>query len=163
MGIELRGSVLGIATIAGVVTALNWVCTLVVSPLAGRLCDRLGRRVPFLVATLLQGGAPLCLAWMEQVLATVVFFTVFFICLNAQKVFLDAAAGDGALEGGADAVSRYNSWQDLGSAAGPLLGYGLAAVLSFAVVYLIGAGVLLGVGLLSLRAGKKQRSVWDAA
>ena len=117
MGIELRGSVLGIATIAGVVTALNWVCTLVVSPLAGRLCDRLGRRVPFLVATLLQGGALLCLAWMEQVLATVVFFTVFFICLNAQKVFLDAAAGDGALEGGANAVSRYNSWQDLGSAA----------------------------------------------
>lgn len=163
MGIELRGSVLGIATIAGVVTALNWVCTLVVSPLAGRLCDRLGRRVPFLVATLLQGGALLCLAWMEQVLATVVFFTVFFICLNAQKVFLDAAAGDGALEGGANAVSRDNSWQDLGSAAGPLLGYGLAAVLSFAVVYLIGAGVLLGVGLLSLRAGKKQRSVWDAA
>ena len=161
MGIELRGSVLGIATIAGVVTALNWVCTLVVSPLAGRLCDRLGRRVPFLVATLLQGGASLCLAWMEQVLATVVFFTVFFICLNAQKVFLDAARGWRPGRRG-KCGEPLQLLAGSGSAAGPLLGYGLAAVLSFAVVYLIGAGVLLGVGLLSLRAGKS-RGVCDAA
>lgn len=161
-GAVLFGQLLGIATVAGAVTAINWLSTLVVSPLAGRLCDRWGRRGPFLLATLLQAGSLLGIAVADGIYTTIGLFAVFFVLTNAQKVFLDAAAGDAAQRQGAGAVSRYNSWQDLGSAAGPLLGYGLAAVLSFSTAYVLGAILLVGVALLGTVDSGRERRVAGA-
>ena len=160
-GAVLFGQLLGIATVAGAVTAINWLSTLVVSPLAG-LCDRWGRRGPFLLATLLQAGSLLGIAVADGIYTTIGLFAVFFVLTNAQKVFLDAAAGDAAQRQGAGAVSRYNSWQDLVSAAGPLLGYGLAAVLCFSTAYVLGAILLVGVALLGTVDSGRERRVAGA-
>lgn len=162
-GTVLAGHFIGIATLSGFASSTNWLSTLVVSPLAGRLSDRWGRRRPFLVATLLQGGSLMLVAFSQNILATMISFAVFFVCMNAQRVFLDAAAGDGARQQGSAAISRYSSWQDLGSAVGPLIGYGLAGLASFQWVYTFGAALLIGIGLISLADRREEGRVWSAA
>lgn len=154
---QLLGWAIGIATISGFVNAINWVSTLVVSPIAGRLCDTYGRRGPFVVSTLLQAGSLALIAVMSNTLVVILFFTVFFIVTNAQKVFLDAAVGDGAQEKGSGPVGWYNSWQDLGAAAGPVLGYGLVSFVSFSEAYLGGAVLLLAIGLSTAGVTKQTR------
>ncbi|NMB00690.1 MAG: MFS transporter, partial [Firmicutes bacterium] len=77
---------------------------------------------------------------------------------NSQKVFLDTAIGDSAHGPEQNQViGRYNSLQDLGAALGPLVGYGVGAILGFESVYVAAALALFCLGVFAfphLRAVK---------
>ena len=96
------------------------------------------------------------IAVMSNTLVVILFFTVFFIVTNAQKVFLDAAV-EMELRRRGLASWVVQSWQDLGAAAGPVLGYGLASFVSFSEAYLGGAVLLLAIGLSTAGVTKQTR------
>lgn len=140
---------LGIAAVSALVSSSNWISAILLSAPAGRLSDLYGRRIPYVVSTTLQGGVLLMLAKTSNPLISVISAILFFILTNTQKVFLDAALGDTTTANNRHSVTaRYNSYQDLGAALGPLLGYGAAALSGFGRVYAIGALVLLLMTLL---------------
>ena len=67
-----------------------------------------------------------------------------FSATTAAKVTLDASAGDLAPIGHQpEIMARYSTWGDVGSAVGPLLGYGLLTYFSIFVVYSFSALLLI--------------------
>ncbi|MCK9526969.1 MAG: MFS transporter, partial [Limnochordia bacterium] len=163
------GSVtLGIAAVSALVSSSKWLSGILFSAPAGRLSDLYGRRVPYVVTTTLQGGVLLVLAGTSNPLMSVLSAVLFLVLTNVQKVFLDAALGDTTTANNRHSVAaRYNSYQDLGAALGPLLGYGAAALSGFNRVYTMGALFLLVMTLvpvlnsrkISLRDSGSKRSV----
>ncbi len=148
---QLAGLTLGIATIAGLVFSAHWLSALVLSPAAGWIADRLGRRRPFIAVTILQAAALFILAGVDWAAVTITSAVLFFVLSNFQRVLMDAAAADTAQgHDGARLISRYNSFQDLGAASGPILGYSLGAAVGFSTVYAAAALLVLAVAAVAV-------------
>ncbi|HHT68522.1 MAG TPA: MFS transporter [Firmicutes bacterium] len=145
-GVRVGSWTLGIATISGFVFSSHWLSAIFLSSWSGALSDRYGRLVPFVGVTALQGSLLFVLAYVWHPWVSVAAAILFFVATNMQKVFLDAALGDTTdLEDRHTVTARYNSYQDLGAALGPLVGYGASIVSGFRVIYVVGAVMLLFV------------------
>lgn len=140
------GVEVGIATISGVLLAIRWISTFVMSPLAGRFSDVWGRRKTFLCLSIAELVALLALVFTNGPIATIAFAVMLFAVGTSLEVVLEAAIGDGALEGDAARhMSTYSSFYDLGAACGPLLGYMIGAQYGLSLSYLVGAMLILVV------------------
>ncbi|MBC7222986.1 MAG: MFS transporter [Anaerolineae bacterium] len=148
----LGSRVVGIATVSGALLASRSAFSIVLAPLAGRLSDRLGKRRGLAGAGLLLEAAGF------GVLASPLSMALGGVALGVALV----ASGGGLLaptltawvadraKGNWQSVAMgvYATAADLGSAAGPLVAYGLVERTSLTAPYLLAAGAVAAAALL---------------
>ncbi len=146
-GASLGGWMIGTATLNGVLLATNWIAALG-GPILGLLGDRIGRERIILIATPLSICMVLLLAFPGNLAVTLLWLPAGFISAATVGASSDALAGDLAPRDRRSTVmSRYATWQDLGSATGPLLGYLALGFASLTWVYAVNA-CLMGISVL---------------
>ena len=155
-GLTVAGVAIGIATLNGLIISTRWASGLA-APYFGYLGDRYGRDKIVIIAI------PICLvslgllAFPGSLLATVLFLPLAFAATGASITALDATVGGLAPANRRAAVmSRYATWQDVGSAIGPLVVYAVLGFTSLTLVYI--GGAVLMVGALVVFAGVFSRS-----
>ena len=149
---------LGTATLNGILLATNWIAALG-GPILGHMGDRIGKERVVLLAAPLSVGMVLLLAFPGTLALTLLWLPVGFISAAALGASSDALAGDLAPRKRRSTVmSRYATWQDLGSAFGPLVGYLVLGVTSLSWVY-VGNACLMGLSLLVFAVVFRRR-VW---
>jgi MFS family permease len=140
-GASIGGVVIGIATLNGLFLATSWASAMA-APYLGYVADRFGPERVIAIA------APMCLvslvllAFPGLLWLSLLSLPLAFVSLAAVTVSLDAMAGGLAPRNRrAKVMSRYATWQDSGSALGPLLAY---AVLEFSsLTWVFAANALL--------------------
>ncbi len=146
-GVSLGGWMIGTATLNGVLLATNWIAALG-GPILGLFGDRIGRERIILIATPLSICMVLLLAFPGNLALTLLWLPAGFISAATVGASSDALAGDLAPRDRRSTVmSRYATWQDLGSATGPLLGYLALGFASLTWVYAVNA-CLMGISVL---------------
>ena len=146
-GTTLGGWAIGLATLNGALLATNWIAALG-APLLGHVGDRVGRERVVLAAGPLSISMLMLLAFPGTLALTLLWLPVGFISAAAAGASSDALAGDLAGRSRRSTVmSRYATWQDLGSALGPLIGYLALGATSLTWVYAVN-GFLMGLSLL---------------
>ena len=146
-GASLGGWMIGTATLNGALLATNWIAALG-GPILGLFGDRIGRERIILIATPLSICMVLLLAFPGNLALTLLWLPVGFISAATVGASSDALAGDLAPRDRRSTVmSRYATWQDLGSATGPLLGYLALGFASLTWVYAVNA-CLMGISML---------------
>jgi len=146
VGVEARLGplVMGATSITGVLLALRWSSDLGLSALVGRLSDDWGRGALLRLSLPVLSAGLLLVGLVRSPVALLLTLPFVFVASTATVVVLDATAGDLAPRGRtAQVMSRYATWRDLGSALGPLVGYGMAVVVGLSWVYGIAAGLLV--------------------
>ncbi|MBT3272151.1 MAG: MFS transporter [Spirochaetales bacterium] len=145
-GVRIGGILIGIATINGIMLASRHLIGIAGSPFLGSIVDRIGIRKS-LPAFFAVAGTALGISILKlPPLLLVIPVIVFFLCETALQITLSAEAG----RGGPVKYSRFASAQDLGSACGPLIGWGILQFTSIsrtvfaagALLYLIAAVVM---------------------
>ncbi len=146
-GASVGGWMIGTATLNGALLATNWIAALG-GPILGLFGDRIGRERIILIATPLSICMVLLLAFPGNLALTLLWLPVGFISAATVGASSDALAGDLAPRDRRSTVmSRYATWQDLGSATGPLLGYLALGFASLTWVYAVNA-CLMGISML---------------
>jgi MFS family permease len=154
--ISIGGLPLGIATLTGLLLSSRWLIDFALGPYLGHVSDRLGRH-RVILAAFLMGALALTVFASVRALGPLILATVaLFASGTALSAALDASLGDLARPGQqARIIGRYTTFQDLGSACGPLLGY------AFGVWLGLGAMYGLGVCCLVAAAGLYGRTVMN--
>ena len=146
-GASVGGWMIGTATLNGALLATNWIAALG-GPILGLFGDRIGRERIILIAAPLSICMVLLLAFPGNLALTLLWLPAGFISAAAVGASSDALAGDLAPRDRRSTVmSRYATWQDLGSALGPLIGYLALGATSLTWVY-AGNACLMGISLL---------------
>lgn len=147
-GIAVAGIVIGIATVNGVLLSTRWLSG-IVAPYFGYIGDRYGREKVLLAATPVLILALLLVALTLPPWITIAMFPFAFLATAASTISLDAIVG-GLIPANrrAKVMSRYATWQDVGSAIGPLVAFAVLSFSSLTPVYVGGATLLtVAVGL----------------
>lgn len=135
---------IGVASVTGFLLSSKGFLDLGFAPVAGRLADRWGRTPMVLVALSVAIMAVGVLALQPPLGVIVGAVVVMYIGTTALHVTLDAVASDIVPAGKRRAfLSLFVTWQDLGAATGPLLGYWIAPQFGLVGLYLCGVGLLL--------------------
>ncbi|MEE9199135.1 MAG: MFS transporter, partial [Dehalococcoidia bacterium] len=110
-----------------------------------------GRERVLLAAVPVCVGALFLLAYPGLLWLTLLWLPLAFVGTTASLTSLDALAGGLApVDRRAQVMSRYATWQDVGSAIGPLLAYAVLGFASLTSVYLGGGCILVVVFFLFL-------------
>lgn len=149
-GVRVDGVFVGVSSLAGLLLALRALLGILSGPLAGTLSDRLQSRWPVArlgVALGITGFVVLVLqAGLWSLLVGVLLVA---LSTGALIAVVTAIVGDLALRSQRGvSVGGLATAGDIGSAAGPLVAYGLALLLDLRWVYL-GCAILLATGLLA--------------
>ena len=136
------GIALGVATLNGFLISTKLIAGLG-SPFFGYLGDRHGREKVVALAI------PVCMIGLVLLVfpmgfgAAIAWLPISFAAVSAAITALDSTVGGLAPPHRRTKVlSRYATWQDTGSAIGPLAAYAVLGVASLTFVYLAGAVVL---------------------
>ena len=114
--------------------------------LLGHLSDSLGRHFIVYVASPTSVILLLLLAYSPITVIPIAALPFLFLANTAISVSLDASAGDLAPpERRAQVFGRYTTWNDLGTASGPLIGFGAVTLLGLPSLYAGAAAILLAV------------------
>jgi MFS family permease len=151
--ITLGTSVIGVASLAGVMLGMRAVLGILAGPVAGMLSDRIGNRWPVVRGGIWLGASGfLVLAFLGVVGAVPVGVAGVSLGAGALATALAALVGDMA-EGGRQGVTMGGlaTAGDIGSALGPPLAYALAVTLDLRWVYLFCAFALAS-GLVAVAA-----------
>ena len=148
--ITIAGIVLGVATINGFLLATRWMFD-VASPYLGYLGDRVGQQKIPLFALPICAGALFLMAFKASLWLTLSWLPFAFVASAASYTSLSVLAGGlSPAYRRAQVMSRHATWQDVGSASGPLLSYAVLVYLSLELVYLVGAlFMLLALGFVA--------------
>ncbi len=139
---------IGVASLTGLLLSVRYLSEFLWGPVAGHLSDRLGRVRLMLVAGGIEILGLIGLALAPGVWPVIFISVGLFLSATAAQVTLDALAGDLAPpERRSQTMSTYATWSDLGSAAGPLVGWIIGIGLGLNWMYLGSASTLLIVGL----------------
>lgn len=142
---------IGVASLTGFLLSCRGFLDLGFAPIAGHLADRWGRYRLIIMAMLLAFLTMLAFALQPPLPVVIALVTLMFTAGTTLQVAFDAVAGDITPPGKRRSfLSLFVTWQDLGAATGPLLGYGIAPQVGLTWLYLIGAGLLLVAMLLYL-------------
>ena len=138
--IMLGGLSMGIATMTGLLLSSRWLIDFGLGPYLGHVSDRLGRQRVILAGFLLGALALIVFASVRSLGPLSLATVVIFVSGTALSAALDASLADLARPGSqARMLGRYTTFQDLGSACGPLLGYAFGVWLGLGVMYGLGA------------------------
>lgn len=149
---------LGIATFTGIILAISWSGEVISSSYIGRISDRFGRK-PVLLLCLPVMTIGLLSLMMDNAFVPVLVVPMIFLATTAGKVTLDASAGDLSPEADkAHVMSRYSTWSDLGSASGPVVGYGLINIVGLHWIYIISSLLIASGVMLYLIANRSVKS-----
>jgi MFS family permease len=155
-GVEVAGIFVGVSSLAGLLLGLRALLGIVSGPLAGTISDRLPSRWPMArlgVAIGIGGFLVLVLQAGLWVLPTGVSLVA--LSSGAMIAVLTAVVGDTALRSQRGvSIGSLATAGDIGSAAGPLVAYGIALLLDLRWVYL-GCAVLFAIGLLATLLRKR--------
>ena len=142
------GVLVGIATVNGALLAFRWAADGLAAPLLGAFSDRIGRRWAALLffcvgaLALSEGGL------VSETTLLIVMVLLFFVCGVGATVVMFSEVGTR----GPRAVATYVTAYDLGSAAGPLLGWMTQQIyLPTETILFMGAGLYALAALLALR------------
>ena len=158
-GAAIAGMVIGIATLNGMLISTRWISGLS-APYFGHVGDKYGRTRILAVSIPICLVALLLLAFSPSLWLIVAWLPVAFVATAASITALDSLVGGLAPERRrAQIMSRYATWQDSGSALGPLIVFAVLeyTTSSFVFVYLGGATLLafaFVVFLTTVRAGR---------
>ena len=148
MSTTVGSMTIGVASLTGILLGSRGLLELVFAPLAGSVSDRWGRQ-RLVFGALPLGALLVALYGFTSSLAvlTVITFLI-FLCSVTLHVSFNAVAGDVAPpEKRSMFLSLFVTFQDLGAALGPLLGYWIAPRFGLSRLYISGA-VILGVASL---------------
>ncbi len=150
--LTVGGLVIGVATLNGMLLASRGVTDGLFAPVLGALSDRIGRRRGALLFFGLGSLAMLTASRMPGTVPLVVLVLLFFVCGVGATVVMVSEAG----LRGARAVASYVTASDMGSAAGPMLGWmTLQLYLPTHLIFVIGGGLYAIAALVSLRVFRK--------
>lgn len=134
---------LGVATLTGVLLGSRGFFELIFAPIAGSLSDHWGRHRIVFVALPLGALLVTFYSLFSSLLALTATTFLVFLCSITLNVTFNAVAGDIApLDKRSMFLSLFVTFQDLGAALGPLLGYLIAPKLGLSWLYLSGAVTL---------------------
>lgn len=155
--VGLFGTVLGAATLSGLLLGVRWVAEIAWGPLAGAVGDRVGAERAVLVSAAAMAAGLAGLAWASGPHLLILLETGVFVAGVTLSVCLDSVVGRVAI--GTNRVNKvmslYVTAQDLGSALGPLVGYLVGVGVGLEGLY-VGASLLLVFGaLLSVAAHRR--------
>lgn len=145
--ISLAIVTVGVASLTGMLLSIHFLGDFAWGPVAGHLSDQHGRVRFFVLAGIIQIAGMAGLAFAPGIWPVIICSVGLFLAATAVKVSLDAIAGDLApVERRSQTMSTYATWSDLGSAAGPLIGWIIGIGLGLNWMYLGSAASLLIVG-----------------
>ena len=132
-----------ILTIAGIIVGFRWIADIVFGVLFGTLSDKFGRKINIISSSSLMIMTILILISGLNFYISVVFLVLMFFLSVSLDTSLEASLGEISPEKEkSNIVSRYSTWQDLGAALGPILGYIIASY------YGINYGYILSIVLI---------------
>lgn len=133
---------IGAASLTGIILAMSWGSEVGFSAIFGFVSDKFGRKLMISISVPV---IVLCTIIINvNLLVLLLAVPLLFAATTAAKVTLDASAGDLAPIGHQpEIMARYSTWGDVGSAVGPLLGYGLLTYFSIFAVYSFSALLLI--------------------
>jgi MFS family permease len=140
---------MGVTSLTGLLLGFRSFGALVLGPLTGLAGDRFGRRRLLMVLIALEGcciaGIALSRTWFLVVASILMQFAVG----NGVHLLLYTLAGDAATQqNGAIRVSRFSTFLDLGTAAGPIVGFALYAGFGFYWVAMLSWTLIAGAWVL---------------
>jgi MFS family permease len=142
--IAFVGIGIGVASATGLLLGAQWSLGLPLAPILGYLSDRFGRIRVTSAGFALGAVGLLILAASNAFPPILVGVLVAFVAATALTVGLTATAGDLAPpERRSVVMSSYATFQDLGSALGPLIGLSFASLATLRGLYAAAAIVLL--------------------
>ncbi|CAN5626492.1 MFS transporter [soil metagenome] len=145
--ISLAFVTVGVASLTGMLLSIHFLGDFAWGPIAGHLPDRHGRLRFLLAAGVIEIAGLIGLAFAPSIWGVILSAVVLFLAATAVKVTLDALAGDLApVERRSQTMSAYATWSDLGSAAGPLVGWIIGIGLGLNWMYLGSATTLIIAG-----------------
>ncbi len=134
------GTLVGVATFSGSLFAARSVVAALVSPLAGRLADRFGRKPVLVVSMLLSVASYLLMAFASTATGLIASAVLTAFSGGAIMVILMAHIGDHAhSERTGAAMGQFAMMGDIGSSIGPALAFSLIPVIGITWVYVISA------------------------
>ncbi|MEZ4521733.1 MAG: MFS transporter [Thermomicrobiales bacterium] len=158
--ISLAFITIGVASLTGTLLSVRFLSEFLWGPVAGHLSDRHGRVRLLLIAGGIEIAGLIGLAIAPGVWAVIGMSIVLFLSATAAKVTLDALAGDLAPpDRRSQTMSTYATWSDLGSAAGPLIGWIIGIGIGLNWMYLGSATTLAIIGSLFLITFGRQGSL----
>jgi MFS family permease len=145
-GPQIAGLFIPIATFTGLYTALSNLTSIITTPLAGSVSDRLGRRWPVIGLAMTIGGLGLWL--MSGDIRSLALIGAFLVPLagSSTETLIPAITGDRVpREMRSRALGLINTAGDLGATVGPFAALGIlnSGWLSLGTIYQIG-GLLFG-------------------
>ena len=140
---------LGVTSLTGLLLGFRSFGALVLGPLTGMIGDRFGRRRLLMVLIALQGCCIAGIAFSRPWFLVVVSILLQFAVGNGIHLLLYTLAGDAAThQDGAIRVSRFSTFLDLGTAAGPIIGFALYAGFGFFWVAMLSWLLIAGAWVL---------------
>lgn len=144
---------IGIASLTGFLLGSRGFFELGLAPLTGYMGDRWGRHRLIMVAMPLGALMIASMALRPSLLAVAFITPLIFVAGVTLNVAFNAVAGDLAPPDKRSMfLSRFVTFQDLGAAIGPLLGYWIAPLFGLSWLYVSGAIILFLVSLLYITA-----------
>jgi len=135
---------IGIASLTGFLLSSRGFLSLGFAPIAGYLADRWGRHKTLSCGMIISSLAAVLLGLSLSLPVMIGIILLIFIIGIALAVTFNAVAGDIAPpDKRTTYLSQFVTWQDLGSAAGPLIGYWIVAHFDSFWLYFSGACILL--------------------
>ena len=145
--VQVGGVAVGVVAVSGALVAVRFGSDIVLSPLFGHLSDRRGRWIVVMAGSACVVAGLVLLASSRALVTIVGGSVAVFLASSAVQVTLEAWAADLARERDWTSVmSRFATFRDVGSAAGPLLALPLAGAVGLHWVYL-GVAVALAAAL----------------
>ena len=156
---SLFGGAITVVTLAGLLVGFRWFSDLGLGVLLGHVSDRIGRRPSIAIGMAAMILSLALIVVFDSVTAAIVGLPALFVAAVGVNTALDAAMGETAPAAArAAAMSRYSTWQDLGSALGPFAGFLIAARIGFQGGFLIAAVMLAATWTLYLVAPSRSRA-----
>jgi MFS family permease len=150
---------LGVATLTGIGLGLSTLISAASAPLVGGLSDRVGNRWRVAAGGLIPGIAGFCFLAAELPLTALVGVPLIAITGGSSQGLSMALIGDLRIIGRQSRqLGVMFTAGDFASAVGPLLAYALVPLVGISKVYLLAAGLLLFVVVVTLRTDRTVRA-----
>jgi MFS family permease len=155
---RLTGPLIGVATLTGTLMAGRTVLSVLAAPLSGMLSDKLGGRWPVTIVGLILGAISMLLLSDNSPVSILTGIALGAIAAGGVQTLVTALTGDLANKNQRGrAIGLLHTAGDIGSAAGPLIAYGLLLWIGLPGVYVL-CGVLLVLGAIIASGYLKRNS-----